>query len=132
MPDVSETRRRWDRIHRTEPASGQPLEAVVAFVEELSRRVAAGSRLLEAGCGRGRNALYLSALHFEVYACDLSLVALGITKARARQAGMVVRLQAAELSHLPYADHSFGAVICAHVLPYHLKADMVSATGELR
>ena len=127
-----ESRQIWNIIHQSEPSSERPEEGVVAFLEHLESRLTPETSLLDAGCGRGRNALYLSRSGFRVYACDLSSVALGIAKARADEAGLTVSLQASDLTHLPYASDLFAAAICVHVLPYHMKADIVKSIRELR
>ena len=121
----------WNSIHQREPASQKPEEGVVTFLEHLEPRLTPGSSLLDAGCGRGRNTLYLSQAGFHVHACDLSPVALGVTKARAGEAGLPVNLQAADLTCLPYANDQFAAAICVHVLPYHRKADIIKCLREL-
>jgi SAM-dependent methyltransferase len=132
MLDSFKIRRAWDVIHQTQPASKGPEKEVLAFIERIKPRLSPGAALLDAGCGRGRNAIYLSRSGFTVYACDLSSVALGITKARAGEAGLTVNLQESDLTQLSYANDLFAAAICVHVLPYHLKADLVKGIRELR
>jgi len=83
------------------------------------------------GCGRGRNALYLSCLGFKVWGCDLSPVVLETAKVRTQQANVSVSFQVAHLTHLPYASNLFAAAICVHVLPYNFKADIVKGVREL-
>jgi len=132
MLDRFEIRHAWDVIHQTQPASEGPEKNVLAFIEHIEPRLSPRAVLLDAGCGRGRNALYLSHSGFTVYACDLSSVALAIAKAQSSEAGLTVSLQASDLTHLPYVSDLFAAAICVHVLPYHLKADLIKSVRELR
>ncbi|MFE0653563.1 class I SAM-dependent methyltransferase [Streptomyces sp. NPDC059534] len=46
-----------------------------------------GGRVLDLGCGPGRNTLYLASLGYEVDAVDLSGAAIGWARERAREAG---------------------------------------------
>ncbi len=131
MLDRFELRRKWDHTHQTNPTPERPEENVVAFAEYIQPRLASGASVLDVGCGRGRHSLYLSQSGFDVYACDLSPVALKIAKARVQQAGISIRFQAADLAHLPYANDLFMAVVCVHVLPYHRKADLMAGVHEL-
>jgi SAM-dependent methyltransferase len=131
MLERSGLRRAWDAVHQSEPVPGRPDEGALAFLEGIRPRLAPDASILEAGCGRGRNASYLSRAGLHVYACDLSTVALEIAKARAQEAGLPVSLQAADLRCLPYASDFFAAAICVHVLPYHPKADLVTCLREL-
>lgn len=130
MIDPHGLQRAWDRTHREKPSPQQPEEEVVAFAERLRRQLPARARVLDAGCGRGRNAAFLSQMDFITYGCDLSAVAIEIARTRVRQAHRWA--QVADLRHLPYPDGVFAAVICVHVFPYHLKADMTRVMQELR
>ncbi len=66
-----------------------------------------------------------------MYACDLSLIALAIAKARTQPAGASINFQVADLAHLPYASNLFKVVVCVHVLPYHWKADLIKGIREV-
>jgi SAM-dependent methyltransferase len=132
MFNQSKLRPVWDHVHRTQPAPEQPEREVVAFSKSLQGRLPAGARLLDAGCGRGRNTRYLAQLGFAVYGCDLSLTAAKLAKSQIQSAGLVVDFQVADLSRLPYPGQLFSAAVCVHVLPYNLKAGIVNGLRELR
>ncbi len=122
----------WDRTHQQTPLSTQPGKDLAAFAEYIRHRVPSNDLLLDAGCGRGRNALYLAQMGLHVYGCDLSPVAIQIAQAQARQIGSVIPFYAADLTHLPYPDGLFAAAICVHVLPYQLRADLGRSVAELK
>jgi len=131
MPNRLELQRIWDRSHHEKPASEQPENNLIAFAEHLQKRLPPQTALLDAGCGRGRNTLYLSRLGFSVCGCDVSSVALETARKRTQQSGLPINFQVADLTCLPYADHSFAAAVCVHVLPYQLKADLARCIREL-
>ncbi|MET9778767.1 class I SAM-dependent methyltransferase [Streptomyces sp. NPDC006367] len=83
----------WDRFYsdRTRPVpffAAKPDENLAAY---LDRGLIAPGRVLDLGCGAGRNALYLASHGFEVDAVDLSPTALAWAADRAREAGVEVR-----------------------------------------
>ena len=131
MLDRTERRRAWDRAHQEKPVSGQPAEAVVAFATHLRSTLPPGAPILDAGCGRGRNARYLSQAGFTTYGCDLSPVAVAVASASAKASCAPVAYQVADLTFLPYVDNVFAAGVCVHVLPYHFIANIVKGVQEL-
>jgi len=131
MFDQSESQQVWNRSHREKTSSERPDEEIVAFAERLLQQLPTGASLLDAGCGRGRNAVYLSQIGFTVYGCDLSPVAIEIARMQVQKAPASVNFQVADLTRLPYPDNLFAAVVCVHVLPYHLAVDIARSVQEL-
>lgn len=121
----------WNCTHQEKPASEQPEKAVVDFADRLRQKLPPEARLLDAGCGRGRNALFLAQMNFTVYGCDLSPVAIEIARTRAYQARVPIDFQVADLRHLPFPERQFGVIVCVHVLPYNFKAEIAQSIREL-
>jgi SAM-dependent methyltransferase len=84
----------------------------------------AGARILDAGCGSGRNMLELAA-HGAVTGIELSTPSAEL--ARARDIGEVLE---GSVTDMPFADRSFDLCVCLDVIE-HL-ADDVGALAELR
>ena len=122
-------KRAWESKHQEPFSIKQPEQGVVDFVQTLPHQLTLN--MLDAGCGRGRNANYLSQQKFRVFGCDLSWSAIKIAKLRIPQQIKTIFYQVADLTHLPYPDNCFDAAICVHVLPYHLKADLCASINEL-
>ncbi|MCB9893365.1 MAG: class I SAM-dependent methyltransferase [Planctomycetes bacterium] len=80
----------------------------------LKGRFPAGGRILDAGCGGGRNMVWFAHNGFEVYGVDGS--AKSVEKVRA--AGIVPAEQVIECSatNLPFPDAHFDGVICNALL----------------
>ncbi len=117
---------------RRPPVPEFPDEELIAFTDHLWRRISPGERVLDAGCGRGRNTFYLARAGFQVFGVDVSRVALSIAAARSRDWGFPAIYQAANLLRLPFASDSIAAAVCVHVLPYHCKKDVCRGVQELR
>ncbi|MFJ8850825.1 class I SAM-dependent methyltransferase [Streptomyces sp. NPDC102437] len=118
----------WDGFYadREKPVPffvAKPDENLVSYVE---RGLIAPGRVLDLGCGPGRNAIHLASLGFEVDAVDLSPSALAWAADRAREAGAEVRFHHGDVFELaakeptlsgPYdLVHDSG---CFHHLPPH-------------
>lgn len=78
----------WEDTYRDSGAStfGEPSLEIV----DLASRLPAGSRVLDMGCGEGRNALFLARSGFEVDAFDLSEHGIGKLTAAAAKLGVRV------------------------------------------
>ncbi len=127
----SKLRRVWDCAHQERPVREQADEKVIAFAGRLKSRLPAGARVLDAGCGRGRNTFYLAQEGFTAFGCDLSPVAVEIAKGEFYGLGKPISFQVAELARLPYASERFAAAVCVHVLPYHFGAGVTQGIREL-
>ncbi|MEP7023662.1 MAG: class I SAM-dependent methyltransferase [Actinomycetota bacterium] len=85
-------------------------------------------RVLELGCGNGRNAVYLSAQGCQVDAVDFSARAIGWARERAAAAGAQVSFQCGSIFDAGFADGSYDLVYdsgCFHHLPPHRRQDYV-------
>lgn len=131
MRDRTNLQQAWNRTHEEQPLVQQPQAEVARFAEQLCASLPHGALVLDAGCGRGRNAQYLCDLGFAVCACDLSPVALAIAQRQTEFAGDSSRFQVADLTHLPYPANYFAAGVCSRVLPYHTRSDIARILGEL-
>jgi ubiquinone/menaquinone biosynthesis C-methylase UbiE len=100
---------RWDAPGVVQGfATGTPNRNLLTFVRaEVARRP--GLRVLDLGCGAGRNAVPLAALGARVVGTDLSWPML--RAARSRGAGADVELLAAPMESLPLRDASVDLVV---------------------
>ena len=93
---------KWDeRYGRGEHATEEPSRLLVRAVELFKGRGTAKGvaqpRALDLACGAGRHAVFLAARGFDVTAVDSSRVGVGLTRERARAAGLVVDARVADL-----------------------------------
>jgi SAM-dependent methyltransferase len=86
-----------------------------AMAATLARRgLGHGARLLDAGCGNGRYAVGLARRGFAVTGVDRSPALLDEARARIREAGVSVRVEAGDLLTLP-SEPTYDAVVCRGV-----------------
>jgi SAM-dependent methyltransferase len=85
-------------------------------------------RVLELGCGNGRNAVYLAGQGCQVDAVDFSAEAIGWARERAAAIGVSVNLQCCSIFESSFADESYDLVYdagCFHHLPPHRRRDYI-------
>ncbi len=70
----------------------------------------APGRVLELGCGNGRNAVHLASLGCTVDAVDFSERAVELTQQRARSAGAAVTVQCCSIFDATFSDGSYDLV----------------------
>ncbi|MEM8768742.1 MAG: class I SAM-dependent methyltransferase [Pseudomonadota bacterium] len=104
------SRERWDNRYAARPDvwSRGPNARLVAEVQNLSP-----GRALDAGCGEGRNALWLASLGWQVTAVDYSRVA--IDKARARDRDLKIDWQVADLVALAPASRVYDLIVVLYL-----------------
>jgi SAM-dependent methyltransferase len=94
---------------------------IYLFDQLLRGRITRGMRVLDAGCGSGRNLVYLLRARFDVWGVDESPQA--VEQARALAAGLspdasATRFTVGGVAKMPHADASFEVVISSAVLHF--------------
>jgi SAM-dependent methyltransferase len=94
---------------------------IYVFDQILRGNIAAGVKVLDAGCGYGRNLVYLLREGCEVYALDAN--AEGVEHVRALAAQLNPKLpaenfQVGQIEALPFADGFADVVMCSSVLHF--------------
>lgn len=110
---------------------GLPPEAEIGLAEVLREHTALGpgSRVLELGVGTGRIALPLVRHNrYRYVGVDLSAPMMQVL--RDKLGGLPIDLARADVTRLPFAAHSFAAVVVVHV--FHLVQDWAQAMAEVR
>jgi tellurite methyltransferase len=94
---------------------------IYLFDQILRGRFDTRHRVLDAGCGDGRNLIYLLQRGFDCYGVDSEPAAIEvIRKAAARLAPSLplTNFSAADLANLPHPDEYMDAVMCSAVLHF--------------
>ena len=109
LPDTTDLRRQFGDID------------IYLFDQLLRGRFEARSRVLDAGCGGGRNLSYLLAQGFDVFAIDQDAAAVNaVVGLFTRLAPQLPadRVRLGEVQALPWADGSMDAVVSSAVLHF--------------
>ncbi len=100
----------------------RPSSNCVKFAEMVSGKV------LDAGCGSGRDCFYLAEQGFKVYGVDISKVAIGKARAEAEKRGLDITFTIDDLEKLVYSDEKFDAIYSGYVMQ---STDLVKSAKEL-
>lgn len=95
--------------------------AVTWFNEFLKSKSQIQNRLLDLGCGRGRNAFYMATQGFEVSCLDFVEENIDYIRNKAQEIALAVTpLCQSTTDPLPYADNTFDAVIDIFSYKHHI------------
>lgn len=117
---------RWDRQHEQAPGGDPPSSFLREVFESRCWDVSRG-RALDIACGKGRNALYLAELGFDVIAMDISAVALAEGQRRAQEKSLTISWQQADLERIELAQNRYNLIIDFNYLERSLIAKMKPA-----
>jgi SAM-dependent methyltransferase len=107
----------WHESHTVASHTDHSQAALQAFVDAMSEQP--NKRVLEVGCGQGREAISLSRRGFVVSAFDHSGVAISIARTNAIKAGRKVAFIDHDMARpLPYTPESFGGAFAHLSLHY--------------
>jgi SAM-dependent methyltransferase len=94
---------------------------IYLFDQMLRGRLDGRTRVLDAGCGDGRNLVYLLQQGFDCFGVDRDPAAIAAVRTRAREltpSPSEAKFLVADLDHLPHTDGSMDAVLCSAVLHF--------------
>ncbi|MFC7370353.1 class I SAM-dependent methyltransferase [Fictibacillus iocasae] len=114
----------WDEFYRDREKpvpifANVPDENLAAYVQE--GRLSPG-KVLDLGCGAGRNALYLAAQGFEVDAVDLSGTSLEWARERAEKCNLSINFLHANIFNMELKDAAYDVIYdsgCFHHIAPH-------------
>ena len=90
-------------------------------------------KILDLGCGAGRNLIPLLQSGFEVSGLDLAPDGLKIIRKKAKQEKLKTDLKLGNIyDRLPYADNSFDAIISVQVLQHGTEKQILTAIEEIK
>jgi MPBQ/MSBQ methyltransferase len=85
-----------------------------------------GTRVLELGCGNGKNLVPMARRGWDVTGIDIAPTALAHTRDALRREGLKALLVEGDMCGMPFVDGAFGRVFAVHAL------DHVDARGRMR
>src|SRR4030095_16997497 len=103
---------------------------IYLFDQLLRGRFDARSRVLDAGCGDGRNLIYLLQRGFDCYGVDSEPSAIDVVRRTASRLAphlSPANFAVADLTRLPNPDGSMQAVVCSAVLHFASDTSIVTA-----
>ncbi len=118
----------WEVVYQKEGDLYQDVGSEIKKYSEIFKKNKF-KRILDLGCGTGRNTIYLAQQGFQVYALDISKTGVEITKKKAQ--GLNVKFEVADMINTPYQDNFFDAIVCLLTLSHGLLKDNQNAVDEI-
>ena len=88
-------------------------------------------KALDAGCGHGRNALWLASKGFDVLAVDNSVEAISQVQDRAAARGITVKTCLGDIRKIPFPRQHFGLIVLQTTLNHIPKADLTGLCDKI-
>ena len=106
---------------------------IYVFDQLLRGNISRGMTVLDAGCGGGRNLVYLLREGFEVFGCDRSAESVQYVRDTAAELAPELpaeNFQVAAIEEMPFPDECADVVICNSVLHFARDSEHFSAMLE--
>jgi tellurite methyltransferase len=130
----SDERVGWELIWRGEviPPRYQSLAAPSPAVVEWADTLAAGSFVLDIGCGVGRHLIYLGERGFRVAGMDISPSGIRKSQEVCAERNITLDGKVGDMNNLPWADGTFDGVYSIATIHHHLRAGIVKTMSEVK
>ena len=118
----------WEKAYRdlATPAirGGAPSQEI----REIAAQLPPGARVLDLGCGEGRNALFLAECGFQVTAVDISATGIAKLNALARERGLDIHSEVADMRayHFPERFDLIVSHGCLHLVEREFWQQLIS------
>jgi len=122
----------WDQMYLDEYAKGKkpfhgekPDEFVVWASKYLKEKGVGQAIILDAGCGEGRNSIYLAKQGFKTYGIDTVSPAIETGRKWVKSEGVaeMVKLEVGDVTNLPHENNFFDAVIDSYAIEFVLERE---------
>lgn len=95
---------------------------------EFAKHLKPGAKVLDAGCGSGRDSLFLASQGFDVTGVDISDVGIQKAQVAAEAKGLKATFAVGNLEHIDLADKTFDGVYSGYTLQ---ETDLEKSIAEL-
>lgn len=122
----------WEQIYRKETKTykWKPSDSVVSF-RPILKDISA-HKVLDLGCGTGRNAIYLGKEGFIVVGIDISKTALQVAEQKIENEDLQnVILVYGDIASLPFPSQHFDAIISINVIHHNKISDIEKMVNEI-
>ncbi len=119
----------WERIYKEGIFYKKPHPEIKKVVDLFYKNQT--NRILDLGCGAGRNLIYLADKGFELYGLDSSSTGLRYTINRLNEKKLSARLALHDMVSLPYVGEYFDAVISIQVIHHNIVKDIEATVREI-
>lgn len=106
----------WNRVYKEGSQLWEPKDGPSKSVQEFIRYLKEGDKILDLGCGSGRDSIFLAKQGYDVWGIDISKEA--IKKAKENFQAKNLHFLVANAENLPFEDEFFDAIYSRWVLQF--------------
>ena len=107
---------KWDKFYKEDPNA---FDQVSSTIKEILKYKKQGS-VLDLGCGKGKNAIFLAENGFKVEGIDISKLAIKEAKERVKEKNLKISFKALDMGRLKY-NKKYDIIINNRILHYFKK-----------
>lgn len=120
----------WNEIYKNQgEVQFDVLPPVKTYIDYLKDRNLL--KILDLGCGTGRNTMYLLENGFQVTATDISEQGLKLTQKKAKSRSFELETACHDMRQIPFKDNTFDALLCSWVCGHGNHQDMIEHANEM-
>lgn len=97
----------------------------------LGKSLRPGARILDVGCGLGRNSVYLSKQGFELFALDISPTATQVLRTASVSSSLKVHVVQGDFRRHPFAPQSFDAALAVNTIYHSYRTQLAVTVAEI-
>ncbi|MFX1318509.1 MAG: methyltransferase domain-containing protein [Promethearchaeota archaeon] len=129
--EFPDARYAWERQYRKGFFLNEPVHRELPDITKRFKSHGV-NRVLDHGCGSGRNTVYLAAQGFDVFGLDIAPTGLSTTIEKLASQGLSGHVTLADILQLPYDDAFFDAIISVRVIHHNRLAIIRETVEEMR
>jgi len=119
----------WEKIYREGKFDMEPHLEIETVAEELTQNNS--RRILDLGCGTGRQLIYLASKGLDLYGLDSSPTGLMIMLKELYKRNLSAHIALHDMTELPYENNFFDAVISVQVIHHNKVKDIKKTIKEI-
>lgn len=110
-------------------SKSEPEKPLVSFCKKYIKK---DVKVLDLGCGGGRNSQYMAQQGFEVYGVDISLVAVELCRKRFKKFNLEGKFEPGTFDGIPFPDKYFSFVVCIAAFDHDTYDNAIKSIEEIR
>lgn len=118
----------WNKFYKGNDAPSYPLHIYADFAD---KNLTFKGKVLDIGCGGGRNVAFLAASGYNVYGIDYTQTSVDMTRQRLKMANLTAKIEVGDVRNMPYQNDFFDAIFCYGVLCYCDKVGIKHGINEI-